>query len=132
MGLGRLTRELFAAGEFGVSRTHATVLSSLEAGPRRITDLAARNGLTQPRMTVVVRELEERGLVERRRCAHDMRAVNIALAAAGGELLEAGRRRTAAVLLDRLRSRVDDPEQAVAAAREAVTTLINALDTEAT
>ena len=51
VGLGRLTRELFAAGEFGVPRTHATVLSSLEAGPRRITDLAARNGLTQPRMT---------------------------------------------------------------------------------
>ncbi|MGW8376969.1 MarR family transcriptional regulator [Streptomyces sp. ODS28] len=128
VGLGKLTRDLFAAGEFGMSRTHATLLASLEEGPQRITGLAVRHGLTQPRITVAVRELEERGMVERTRDARDMRVVNVALTDDGARVLEEGRRRTAAFLLERLRSRVEDPEAVVAAATEAVATLLDALE----
>lgn len=133
VGLGKLTRELFAAGDFGLSRSHVTVLASLEEeGPLRITDLAVRHALTQPRITVVVRDLEEHGMAERARSASDMRVVHVALTPAGAQLLEQGRQRTAGYLLDRLRSRVDDPEHVVAQAREAVATLINALEPETT
>lgn len=130
VGLGRLDRELFAAGQFGLLRSHVDVLASLADRPMRITELADLNALSQPRITVVVRELEERDLVERRRCEQDARAVSVTLTPAGEELLEQGRRRTAAHLLGRLEQCVDAPEQVVLAACDAITALIAAVDSE--
>ena len=50
-----------------LSLTSVSTLATLErTGPRRITDLAAIEGVTQPAMTVLVRVLEQSGLVERR------------------------------------------------------------------
>src|SRR5579863_1692110 len=47
-----------------LSLTSASTLATLErTGPRRITDLAAIEGVTQPAMTVLVRVMEESGLV---------------------------------------------------------------------
>ena len=49
-----------------MSLTSAATLSTLElTGPRRITDLAVIQGVTQPSMTVLVTALERSGLVER-------------------------------------------------------------------
>src|ERR1700724_2909225 len=50
-----------------MSMTSLSTLATLErTGPRRITDLAAVEGVTQPAMTALVRVLEQSGLVERR------------------------------------------------------------------
>src|SRR3954467_10554836 len=44
----------------------ATLAHPDRTAPRRITDLAAVEGVTQPAMTALVRVMEESGLVERR------------------------------------------------------------------
>ncbi|MFJ8031881.1 MarR family winged helix-turn-helix transcriptional regulator [Streptomyces sp. NPDC096032] len=52
-------------------------------GPRRITDLAAVEGVTQPAMTALVRVMEANGLVERRGDASDKRVTLMCLTEAG-------------------------------------------------
>ncbi|OKJ78989.1 MarR family transcriptional regulator [Streptomyces sp. CB01883] len=52
-------------------------------GPRRITDLAAVEGVTQPAMTALVRVMEANGLVERRGDASDKRVTLVCLTEAG-------------------------------------------------
>ncbi|MFJ6747291.1 MarR family winged helix-turn-helix transcriptional regulator [Streptomyces sp. NPDC091266] len=129
-GIGKLSRALFRAGEFGLPRGHVSVLDALADHSRRVTELAARTQLTQPRVTVVLQELEGRGLVERARCARDRRAVETSLTPAGRELLERARQRMAAALLEGLRAHVDDPEHTAGQARDAVSTLLNAIEPE--
>ncbi|GGL61433.1 hypothetical protein GCM10010129_01230 [Streptomyces fumigatiscleroticus] len=131
--LARLNRALFRAGAWGLTRSELSVLDALGDGPLRVTELVARTGMVQPRVTVLLQKLQDRELVTRRRCTTDRRAVETELAPAGRQLLEEGRRRMAAALLQALRTQpVDDCEQAVGAARRAVTTLAHAMDPEAT
>ncbi|MEV4081185.1 MarR family winged helix-turn-helix transcriptional regulator [Nonomuraea fuscirosea] len=67
-----------------MSLTSAATLATLDrTGPRRITDLAAAEGVTQPAMTVLVRVMEESGLVERRGDASDKRVTLVCLTEAG-------------------------------------------------
>ncbi|MFJ9058040.1 MULTISPECIES: MarR family transcriptional regulator [unclassified Streptomyces] len=129
-GIGRLSQTLFRTGDFGLGRSQVAVLDSLEDGPRRVTVLAAHTGMAQPRVTVVLQGLEERGLATRERRAADRRVVEASLTPAGRELLDRGRRRMAAALLRGLDAGVDDSERAVGAARDALTTLLNAMDSE--
>ncbi|MEV8566984.1 MarR family transcriptional regulator [Streptomyces sp. NPDC051322] len=129
-GIGRLSQALFRAGEFGLPRSHTAVLDALEPGPRRVTGIAAYTGLAQPRVTVVLQELAERGLIERERCAQDRRAVEASLTPAARALLERARQRMASALLEGLRTNVEDPEQAVGQARDAVSTLLHAIEPE--
>src|SRR5258708_22692705 len=50
-----------------ISLTAASTLGTVErTGPRRITDLAVTEGVTQPSMTALVTVLERAGLAERR------------------------------------------------------------------
>jgi len=129
-GIGRLSRALFLAGDFGVPRSYVSILEAVEEGPRRVADLTPYSGLTQPRVTVVLQDLEGRGLVERRRPAEDRRVTRAHITPLGRELLERARQRMAETLLDALRASADDPEATVAAAREAVCTLVKALEPE--
>jgi DNA-binding MarR family transcriptional regulator len=129
-GIGRLAQALFRAGEFGLTRSQAAVLAALEDGPRRVTALAAHTGMVQPRVTVVLQSLEERGLAVRERRAADRRVVEASLTPAGQDLLDAGRRRMAAALLRGLDAGVEDSERAVGAARNALTTLLHAIEPE--
>ncbi|MFD0019844.1 MarR family winged helix-turn-helix transcriptional regulator [Streptomyces sp. NPDC058382] len=129
-GIGRLSQTLFRSGAFGLTRSQAAVLDALEDGPRRVTALAACTGMAQPRVTVVLQSLEERGLASRERRAPDRRVVEATLTAAGRNLLEEGRRRMAAALLRGLDAGVDDSERAVGAARDALNTLLNAMEPE--
>ncbi len=81
----RIPREL--------SLTSASTLATLErAGPRRITDLAAIEGVTQPAMTVLVRVLEQSGLIERRGDPTDKRVALVAVTEAGATYVQARRR----------------------------------------
>ncbi|MFJ4715917.1 MarR family winged helix-turn-helix transcriptional regulator [Streptomyces sp. NPDC088785] len=129
-GIAQLSQILFRAGEFGLTRSQIAVLDALEEAPSRVTALAARTGMAQPRVTVLLQQLQEAGLVERRRCEDDRRAVETSLSAAGRALLERGRQRMAAALLTALDGGAGDIERsarAVAAARTAITPLLDAL-----
>jgi DNA-binding MarR family transcriptional regulator len=67
-----------------MSLTSLSTLSTLEqTGPRRITDLAASEGVAQPSMTALVSTLEHSGLVERRADPNDRRVVLVALSSDG-------------------------------------------------
>ena len=74
--------------------TSAATLATLDrTGPRRITDLAAIEGVTQPAMTVLVRVMEESGLVERRGDPSDKRVTLVWLTDAGKSYVQARRQK---------------------------------------
>ncbi|MCU1494734.1 MAG: MarR family transcriptional regulator [Acidimicrobiaceae bacterium] len=76
-----------------MSLTALSTLSTLErTGSRRVTDLAAVEGVTQPSMTVLVSGLERSGLVERRADSRDKRVALVALTVVGSEYLRTRRR----------------------------------------
>ncbi|WP_297536941.1 MarR family transcriptional regulator [Amycolatopsis sp.] len=104
-----------------MSITSAATLATLHrSGPRRITDLAVIEGVTQPAMTVLVRVMEESGLVERRGDASDKRVTLVWLTEAGASYVQT--RRQAGVdafarLIDEL---ADDEVEALVAALPAL------------
>jgi DNA-binding MarR family transcriptional regulator len=111
--VSRLPREM--------SLTSAATLATLDrTGPRRITDLAVIAGVTQPAMTVLVRVMEESGLVERRGDTSDKRVTLVCLTEAGTSYVRARRRagvRAYAALIDKL---TDDEVEALVAALPAL------------
>lgn len=77
------------------------MLSEAPARTLRMTALARRTNATLPRLSHVVKRLEERGLVGRAGCAEDRRATNAHLTAAGWDAVVAaapGHVRTARAL----------------------------------
>jgi DNA-binding MarR family transcriptional regulator len=63
-----------------MSLTSLSTLATLElTGPRRITDLAVSEGVTQPSMTALVTALERSGLVKRRSEPSDRRVALVTL-----------------------------------------------------
>ena len=75
-----------------MSLTSAATLATLDrTGPRRITELAASEGVTQPAMSVLVRLMEESGLVERRGDASDKRVTLVCVTEAGAAYVRARR-----------------------------------------
>ena len=110
--------------------TSAATLATLDrTGPQRITDLAAIEGVTQPAMTVLVRVMEESGLVERRGDPSDRRVTMVWLTEAGASYVRARRRagvEAFARLIDQLS---DDEVEALTAALPALQHLV-ALDTQ--
>jgi DNA-binding MarR family transcriptional regulator len=115
----QLLRVLSPAGE--ISLTTASTLNRLATGgPRRLSDLAACEGVTQPAMTQLVSRLERQGLAERRDYADDRRVVMVHITQTGRELIERRRvhRATAlAALLDELPA---EDEQLIGAALPAL------------
>ena len=110
---------LFGLGTLGIrqrprdlSLTALSSLSTIErSGPRRLTDLAAGEGVTQPSMSAIVSQLERLGLAERRSDAQDGRVVRVAITSAGREHLKTLRRVGAAVF-DGLIDKLDSSEAA--------------------
>src|SRR5689334_23670513 len=89
-----LVREL--GGE--LSRTEVGLLRTLAAGARRITELAEVEGLAQPTITILIKELEAQGLVARTRQPDDGRVVVVTLTESGKAALENYRGRIRGVL----------------------------------
>ena len=88
----RLTRALDAELEaaYGLSLSALELLGRLAAADDRtlrLTQLAEETGLSLSRVSRIVDALEERKLVERRRCEEDARARNAWLTKGGLELL---------------------------------------------
>jgi DNA-binding MarR family transcriptional regulator len=74
----------------GVTHFEYYVLAMLSEAPDRtlrMTELGQLTNATLPRLSHVVRRLEERHLVERFPCAEDRRATNARLSAQGWELI---------------------------------------------
>jgi DNA-binding MarR family transcriptional regulator len=99
-----------------MSMTSLSTLANLErTGPRRITDLAVVEGVTQPAMTALVRVLERDGLVARRGDPGDGRVALMAVTKAGSDLVRA-RRRAGAEAFAQLIDKLSDEDAAMLAA----------------
>lgn len=97
-----LSRVVYARARTGFSRTEVGVLRALTTGPRRVTELAAGESISQPAATKVVNGLERRGLVKRESDPADARAALVRLTDAGREALEGVRADFRGVLHDGL------------------------------
>jgi DNA-binding MarR family transcriptional regulator len=128
--IGLLTRLLTKAFGDRYSYTEARLLSSLADGPQRITDLAALDGIAQPTTTLLVKRLEERGLVRRERQTHDQRVVLVWLTDAGETDLHDLRALAAAALDRHLDAMPDDQLKALTDATDALAELITALQSD--
>ncbi|WP_433204888.1 MarR family winged helix-turn-helix transcriptional regulator [Dactylosporangium sp. CS-047395] len=99
-----------------ISLTAASTLRRLEReGPRRLTELATAEGVTQPAMTQLVQRLEREGLADRAADPADGRAVLVRITRAGSELL-VRRRSVRAEALEALLAHVSEDDQALIAA----------------
>src|ERR687891_472851 len=66
-----------------LSRTELGLLKTLGGGSRRITELAELEGLAQPTITILIKQLEGQGLVTRTRQSDDGRVVLVSLTDSG-------------------------------------------------
>lgn len=95
-----------------LSLTALSTLATLQhTGPRRLTDLAVAEEITQPSMTSLVTQLEQLGLAERRRDRVDARVVLVAITRAGRQLVRE-RRRVGAEALTELIDKLDEQDAA--------------------
>ena len=83
--LAGFLRRLAATGTQNLT-TISTLNTLATVGECRLTELAAREGLTQPAMTQLVSRLVANGLVERQ-TGQDRRVVNVRLTTRGRELV---------------------------------------------
>jgi DNA-binding MarR family transcriptional regulator len=123
----RVTRLLLRRTPRDVSRSEAGVLSLLDRGAKRITELADLEGHAQPTRTLLVKRLEQRGWVARDRDPADGRVVLVSLTEAGVAALEDVRAAYRAVLRDHLAALPDDRLAALQIATEALESLLDAL-----
>jgi DNA-binding MarR family transcriptional regulator len=126
-GAGLLVRLLVRQLGGEVSRTEVGLLGTLSGGPRRITELAELEGLAQPTMTSLVKQLEQRGLVRRGRHAGDGRVVLVHLTDIGAAALADYRARARDLLGTYLAEIPDEQVEALADATDAVTQLVGLL-----
>jgi DNA-binding MarR family transcriptional regulator len=121
---GLLVRLLVREVGGELSRTEVGLLSTLSGGPRRITELAGLEGLAQPTMTILVKQLEHRGLVRRDRQADDGRVVLVHLTHSGAAALEDYRARARELLGTYLAEIPDEQVEKLAAATDALAQLV--------
>ena len=110
-----LSRLFLTRSSVCVSRTEVGVLRNLREGPRRITELATEERVTQPAITLLVNRLEERGWVKRVPDPSDGRAVLVSLTPVGEDVFERLRAEYRALLHDEM-AMLDDTEVATLAA----------------
>jgi DNA-binding MarR family transcriptional regulator len=110
-----------------VSRTEVGVLRTLRTGPRRITELAAEERVTQPAITLLVNRLQERGWLQRIPDPSDGRAVLVSLTRQGEEVFERLRAEYRALLHEEMASLEDSEVETLAAAVSILDKLIDRL-----
>ncbi|TDE30813.1 MarR family transcriptional regulator [Actinomadura sp. 6K520] len=107
-----------------ITSQQLSVLTSLDQGPRRMTELAAEHGVRLPTMTAQVNRLERDGLITRGRDGADARVVIVRLTPTGRDRLAAGREHRIDLLAARLAQMTDEERAAVAAALPALDKLL--------
>ncbi|MEU7866539.1 MarR family transcriptional regulator [Dactylosporangium sp. NPDC049140] len=104
-----------------ISLTAASTIWRLQQeGPRKLTDLAAAEGVSQPAMTQLVQRLEREGMVVRAAEPTDRRVVLIEVTPAGVALLENRRAVRAGHLAALMSDMSADDEALIAAALPAL------------
>ena len=105
----------------GLSLSALSALSRLEAsGALRITDLAEREGLSQPGMTTLTNRLEEAGLALREADPTDRRAVRVKITPEGIKRVSNYREARATLIASRIDQLGIDDQHALAAALPAL------------
>jgi DNA-binding MarR family transcriptional regulator len=127
-GLQRLARWAVRSTPKQMSMTALGTLSTLSAGPLRVSVLAEREGTTQPGMTALVNRLAASGYVERIADPTDGRATLVQLTAKGESTLADRRAMRTAALRDHLQALSPEHRQALAAALPAIDYLTSGLD----
>jgi DNA-binding MarR family transcriptional regulator len=120
-------RLLFRQLDGELSRTEVGLLKTLGSGPRRITELAELEGLAQPTITILIKQLEEKGLVTRTRQSGDGRVVLVNVTESGNVALEEYRARLRVVLGGYLAEISDEQVEALATATETLEQLVDVL-----
>jgi DNA-binding MarR family transcriptional regulator len=109
-----------------MSLTALSTLATLDrSGRRRITDLAAVEGVTQPLMTSLVSALERSEFVERLTDPTDRRVVLVAITASGSRYVRARRRAGAEALALLIEKLPADELKTLAAASTALRHLLD-------
>jgi DNA-binding MarR family transcriptional regulator len=122
-----LTRLLVRQVDAELSRTELGLLRTLSDGPRRVTELAELEGLAQPTMTILIKRLEEEGLVRRERRSDDGRVVLVDLTESGRVALEDYRARVRTAIGAYLTEISDEQVDQLAAATETLAQLVTLL-----
>ena len=125
--LGRaslLTRLLTKQLNGDISRTEVGVLNTLDGGPRRVTELAELEGLAQPTMTLLVKQLEARDWVKRERQVDDGRVVLVYLTDSGRAALREFRASVRTALRSYLAEMSDEEIEALSTTTDALQALI--------
>jgi DNA-binding MarR family transcriptional regulator len=98
-----------------ITAQQLAVLGSLEAGSRRMSELAAEHGVRLPTMTVQINRLVRDRLVSRGGDAADARVVTVSITPAGAETLRTARAQRIDFLTGRFAA-LSEQERAVIAA----------------
>ncbi len=101
-----------------------TPLNTLDSGPRRVTELAELEGLAQPTMTLLLKQLEQRRLVRRERRARDGRVVLVSVSDARRAALKQFRAEAQTALRSYLAEMSDEQVEALSTTAEALQSLI--------
>lgn len=108
----------------GLSASALSALSRIErTGSLRVTELSAREGLTQPGMTTLINRLEDAGYATREADPEDGRAVRVAITPAGIERVVLHRDSRASRIAARIAELPTDQQRALFAALDALETL---------
>jgi len=124
---GLLARLLAKQLHGPLSRSEASLLNTASGTPRRITELAELEGLAQPTTTLLVKRLEQDGLVTRERQADDGRVVVVRLTDTGLAALEDYRAQASAALGKYLTKMPDSQIEQLAAATKTLAQLVTVL-----
>jgi len=122
-----LSRLFLARTSVDISRTEAGVIGALSVRPRRITELAAGEGVTQPAISRLVDRLEGRGWVVRESDPCDGRAVMVRLQPAGREVFDTLRVEYRALLHEEMAALADSEVEILAGAIDVLNELISRL-----
>jgi DNA-binding MarR family transcriptional regulator len=121
VAIARVSRRLRRHELAGLTPTQLSALATVEqAGPMRLGDLAAAEGIAPSTLTRLVTALEEQGYVERCPVPGDARASTLAIAPQGHAVLERIRQESTILLADSLRSLTPEQLAALAAALPAL------------
>jgi DNA-binding MarR family transcriptional regulator len=122
----RLTMWLRRQTPTTLSSSSITALDRLKVeGPLRISELASREAMTQPGVTLLVNRLAEAGYAERVPDPTDRRATLVRITAAGEAALAERHARRAAVLRERMARLSEDDQQLLTAALPAIERLLH-------
>jgi DNA-binding MarR family transcriptional regulator len=124
-GLERLSMWLRRQVPQTVSSSTITALDRLDTdGPLRVSELAEREAMTQPGVTILVNRLAEAGWAERVPDPTDRRAALVRITAAGRERLAERNAARARVLRARITDMSDEDQQLLTAALPALERLM--------